>query len=78
MFELANMGRGYAVNRGRRKRWQARIGEGLPDQMRNASNPLGDRKSRTPATQNAPSVQDYRQGTQQWVEQPNGRLLSKC
>ncbi len=42
--------------------------------MRDASNPLGDVKSRTPATQKAPSVQDYRQRTKQQVEQPNGQL----
>lgn len=42
--------------------------------MRNASNPFGDRKSRTPATRNAPSVQDYRQRTKQQVRRPNVEL----
>jgi hypothetical protein len=40
----------------------------IPDQMRDASNPLETANQETPATQKAPSVQDYQQRTNQQVE----------
>jgi hypothetical protein len=44
--------------------------------MRSASKSLGERKSRTPATQKAQSVQAYRQRTKQQVKHAKWRTLS--